>query len=91
MTRSRPGTNLTSCHLATCTSTPSARTAWHAHTIAQTLYVTGGEGWVQSPGHAVIKIRPGDAVTIAGHEWHWHGPTPDHPMTHLSLTVGGTE
>jgi quercetin dioxygenase-like cupin family protein len=50
--------------------TSGAPTAWHAHTIAQTLYVTEGEGRAQSRGHAVIKIRPGDAVTIAGHEWH---------------------
>ncbi len=28
--------------------TPGARTAWHSHSIAQTLYVTEGEGLVQS-------------------------------------------
>jgi quercetin dioxygenase-like cupin family protein len=38
--------------------TPSARTAWHSHSIAQTLHVTEGEGLVQSRGEAVIKIRP---------------------------------
>ncbi len=29
---------------------PGARTAWHSHAIAQTLYVTEGEGLVQSHG-----------------------------------------
>jgi quercetin dioxygenase-like cupin family protein len=71
--------------------TPGARTAWHSHTIAQTLYVTDGEGLVQARGEAVIKVRPGDVVNVAGHEWHWHGAAPDRPMTHLSLTEGDTE
>lgn len=71
--------------------TPGARTAWHAHAIAQTLYVTEGEGLAQARGEAVIKIRPGDVVAIAGNEWHWHGAAPGHPMTHLSLAEGGTE
>jgi quercetin dioxygenase-like cupin family protein len=71
--------------------TPGARTAWHSHSIAQTLYVTDGEGLVQARGEAVTRIRPGDIVTITGHQWHWHGATPDHMMTHLSLTEGDTE
>ena len=71
--------------------TPGARTAWHSHSIAQTLYVTEGEGLVQARGEAIIKIRPGDVVSVAGDEWHWHGATPGHAMTHLSLTEGDTE
>jgi quercetin dioxygenase-like cupin family protein len=71
--------------------TPGARTAWHAHTIAQTLYVTEGEGRVQCRGEAVQRIRPGDVVRIDRDEWHWHGAAPDHFMTHLSLTEGDTE
>lgn len=70
---------------------PGARTAWHTHTIAQALYVTEGEGLAQARGEAVSRIRPGDVVSIGGGEWHWHGAAPDHFMTHLSLTEGGTE
>ena len=33
--------------------TPSARTAWHAHAVGQTLYVTEGKGLVQSRGGPV--------------------------------------
>ena len=29
---------------------PGARTAWHSHSLGQTLYVTEGEGRVQSAG-----------------------------------------
>ena len=32
--------------------TPGARTAWHAHAVGQTLYVTEGKGLVQARGGA---------------------------------------
>ncbi len=67
---------------------PGARTAWHTHSIGQTLYVTEGEGRFQSRGNAVIAIRPGDVVSIESDEWHWHGAAPDRFMTHLSLAEG---
>ena len=42
--------------------TPGARTAWHNHDGGQTLYVTDGEGRVQSRGEPTLTIRPGDVV-----------------------------
>jgi quercetin dioxygenase-like cupin family protein len=66
--------------------TPGARTAWHAHALGQTLYVTEGEGLVQSRGGARTTIRSGDIIRTPGDEWHWHGAAPDHFMTHLSIT-----
>jgi quercetin dioxygenase-like cupin family protein len=68
--------------------TPGARTAWHTHTRGQTLYVTDGQGLVQSRGEPIVTIRSGDAVHTPANEWHWHGATPEHFMTHLSLTDG---
>jgi quercetin dioxygenase-like cupin family protein len=68
--------------------TPGARTAWHAHDTGQTLYVTEGEGRVQSRGEQIVTIRPGDIVHAPADEWHWHGAAPDHLMTHLSITDG---
>ena len=68
--------------------TPGARTAWHSHSRGQTLYVTEGEGRVQSRGESVVTIRSGDVVHTPADEWHWHGATPDHFMTHLSITEG---
>jgi quercetin dioxygenase-like cupin family protein len=67
---------------------PGARTAWHSHSRGQTLYVTEGEGLVQSRGEPVVTIRPGDVTHTPADEWHWHGATPDHLMTHLSITEG---
>ena len=66
--------------------TPSARTAWHAHAIGQTLYVTEGHGRAQSRGDQAVQIRAGDIIYTAAGEWHWHGASPGHFMTHLSIT-----
>ena len=68
--------------------TPGARTAWHTHDGGQTLYVTEGEGRVQSRGEPAATNRPGDVVHTPSGEWHWHGAAPDHFMTHVSLTEG---
>ncbi len=66
--------------------TPSARTAWHSHAVGQTLYVTEGQGLVQSRGGHIQSIRAGDIVRTPADEVHWHGAAPDHFMTHLSIT-----
>lgn len=71
--------------------TPCAHTAWHRHTIGQTLFVTEREGLVQSRGGPIVRVRPGDVIVIGGNEWHWHGATPATFMTHLALTEGDTE
>src|SRR3954468_12499428 len=71
--------------------TPCAHTAWHRHSIGQTLYVTEGVGYVQSRGGVLVTIRPGDVIVIAGGEWHWHGAAPTTFMTRLALTEGDTE
>lgn len=67
---------------------PGARTAWHSHDGGQTLYVTEGRGLVQSRGDRITEVRPGDVVVTPDGEEHWHGATPDHFMTHLSVTEG---
>jgi quercetin dioxygenase-like cupin family protein len=68
--------------------TPGARTAWHSHDGGQTLYVTEGEGRVQSRGEETAVVRPGDVVHTPSGELHWHGAAPDRFMTHLSVTEG---
>jgi quercetin dioxygenase-like cupin family protein len=68
---------------------PGARTAWHSHAFGQTLYVTEGAGRIQSRGQALVPIRAGDIVYTPAGEEHWHGASPDHYMTHLSIHEGG--
>jgi quercetin dioxygenase-like cupin family protein len=71
--------------------TPGARTAWHAHSVGQTLHVTAGQGRVQARGEPVVTIRSGDTVWAQAGEWHWHGAAPDHFMTHLAVSEGDPE
>jgi quercetin dioxygenase-like cupin family protein len=70
---------------------PGARTAWHSHEVAQTLYVTEGEDRVQRGREPVATVRAGDVVVASGGEWHWHAAAPDHFMTHLAVSDGAAE
>jgi quercetin dioxygenase-like cupin family protein len=64
---------------------PASRTAWHTHPLGQTLHVLDGLGLVQLSGSPPQIIRPGDTVSIAPHERHWHGAAPGRTMTHLAI------
>ena len=70
---------------ASVTFEPGARTAWHSHPLGQTLIVTAGCGQVQLWGGPIERIHPGDVVTIAPNEKHWHGATATVAMTHLAI------
>jgi quercetin dioxygenase-like cupin family protein len=64
---------------------PGARTAWHTHPLGQTLIVTAGCGRAQREGGPLEEIRPGDVVTFAPNEKHWHGAAPTTAMTHIAI------
>ncbi len=64
---------------------PGARTAWHAHPLGQTIYVTEGVGLCQRHGGLVEAIRPGDSVFFEPGEDHWHGAAPSRFMTHIAM------
>ena len=64
---------------------PGSRNAWHAHAVGQTLHVTEGIGRVQSRGGELMEIRAGDTIHTPPGEWHWHGASPEHFMTHLAM------
>lgn len=70
---------------ASVTFEPGARTAWHTHPLGQTLIVTAGFGRAQSWGGPIEELRPGDVVTFAPGEKHWHGASPSTAMTHVAL------
>lgn len=65
---------------------PGAHTAWHRHTLGQTLRVTDGAGIVQSRGGQTFLLRPGETVQTPPGEWHWHGALPDRFMSHLAAS-----
>ncbi len=64
--------------------TPGARTAWHSHSLGQTLHVTDGLGVVVTR-EQVIALRPGVTVYTPPGEEHWHGALPGHLMAHLAI------
>jgi len=70
---------------AAVTFEPGARTAWHTHPLGQTLIVTAGFGRVQRWGGPIEEIRPGDVVSFAPGEKHWHGASPKTAMTHIAV------
>ncbi len=69
---------------------PSARTAWHTHSGPQLLLVIEGRCRVQKEGEPIQEVATGGAIRIEPRERHWHGATPDAPMTHLALNVDAT-
>ena len=64
---------------------PGARTAWHTHPLGQTLVVTAGCGRVQREGGPIEEIRPGDVVSFAPGEKHWHGAAPTTALSHIAI------
>ena len=64
---------------------PGARTAWHTHPLGQILIVTMGSGRAQREGGPIEEIRPGDVVSFAPDEKHWHGAAPLTAMTHIAI------
>jgi quercetin dioxygenase-like cupin family protein len=63
------GRGLTPMSVGAVHVTPCAHSAWHRHTIGQTIYATQGVGYVQSRGGPLITIRPGDAIRITDAEY----------------------
>ena len=70
---------------ASVTFEPGARTAWHTHPLGQTLIVTAGCGRAQQWGGLIEEIRPGDVISFAPGEKHWHGASAATAMTHIAI------
>jgi quercetin dioxygenase-like cupin family protein len=68
---------------------PGGRTHWHTHGVAQVLYVTHGEGYIQTRAGDGGAITAGDVVHIPGGEEHWHGASPGSLVVHVAISVGG--
>ena len=70
---------------ALVTFEPGSRTHWHTHPFGQTLIVTAGCGWAQRAGGPIETIHPGDVITFAADEKHWHGATANTAMSHIAI------
>jgi quercetin dioxygenase-like cupin family protein len=65
---------------------PGARSNWHTHPAGQHLIVTYGVGRTQVWGGPVVEVRAGDGIWCPPGVKHWHGASPNSPMTHIALT-----
>jgi len=65
---------------------PGARTAWHLHPAGQHMTVTSGTALTGTRDGKIVKFKAGDTVWCPPDIDHWHGATPDSPMTHLVIT-----
>lgn len=70
---------------------PGARTYWHVHPLGQTLLIVDGIGLTQARGpdgspSPVVAVKAGDVVICPPGVMHWHGASPDSPMTHLAIS-----
>ena len=70
---------------------PGSRTAWHSHARGQTLHITEGVALIGTRDGTVVTARPGDTISTAPGEEHWHGATPQDFMEHLALLENGDD
>ena len=68
---------------------PGARTGWHTHPVGQILIVTSGNGIVATRTWSK-KMTTGDVIEIPAGVEHWHGASPNTPMTHIATQPGGS-
>jgi quercetin dioxygenase-like cupin family protein len=66
-----------------------ARTHWHSHPEGQVLYVMSGHGRGGNEAGDFVEFATGAVIYTNPGELHWHGASPNSPMSHLSLTTGG--
>jgi 4-carboxymuconolactone decarboxylase len=65
---------------------PGARTAWHLHPAGQHMIVTSGVALTGTRDGKIIEFEEGETAWCPPDLDHWHGATPDAPMTHLVIT-----
>lgn len=68
------------------TFAPGARTAWHLHPAGQHMIVTDGTALTGTRDGKIVEFHEGETVWCPPDIDHWHGATPDAPMTHLVIT-----
>jgi quercetin dioxygenase-like cupin family protein len=67
-----------------------ARTHWHTHGEEQVLHAIEGEGFLAFEDRA-LSLRAGDVARIPAGVVHAHGALTGRSLTHLAVTVGGTD
>lgn len=66
-----------------------ARTYWHSHDKGQLLLVEEGRMRTQKKGGPVRDLGVGESEYAGPNVLHWHGATPDQPLTQINVGFGG--
>lgn len=81
------------CGVAKVSFEAGTRTIWHSHAGGQIIVVTSGMAWYQEKGKQKQILRAGESIVAAPGAMHWHGASPDGPMSHTvttpNLDMGG--
>jgi quercetin dioxygenase-like cupin family protein len=75
------------CQVGNVVFEPGARNNWHTHPGGQILLITDGIGYYQEKSKPIQLLRKGDVVKILPDVEHWHGATPDSPLTHIAINT----
>ncbi|HMJ70329.1 MAG TPA: carboxymuconolactone decarboxylase family protein [Cyclobacteriaceae bacterium] len=79
--------------MADVTFEPHARTNWHYHRSGQILIIKDGIAYYQEKGNPKQILSKGQVVKCPPGITHWHGASPEAPMTHTAfspnLELGG--
>jgi quercetin dioxygenase-like cupin family protein len=71
--------------LASVTYEQGTRTKWHYHPAGQILIVTSGTAYYQEKGKPKQRLSKGDVAKCPPGVHHWHGSSPDGPMTLMAI------
>lgn len=72
--------------VAQATFAPGAKLDWHVHPGGQILMITDGIGYYQERGKPVQVVHKGDVVNCAPGIAHWHGASPDSPVSYIAVS-----
>ncbi|MES2827475.1 MAG: cupin domain-containing protein [Bacteroidota bacterium] len=74
------------CGVTNVTFPAGVHTIWHSHAGGQIIFVVSGTAWYQEKGKSKQVLRPGETVVCLPGIMHWHGASPDGPMSHTVAT-----
>lgn len=73
-------------NIAQAVSSEGSKLNWHVHPKGQLLLITHRVGYYQENGKEVQVVRAGDVVKCLPDVKHWHGATPNNPVTYIAIS-----
>ncbi len=65
---------------------PKSYTSWQTMPGGHMIIVTAGEGYYQSKGKKIVKIRKGSRIETVPGLYHWLGSSPSSKLEYISIT-----